>query len=58
LENNDPDKLQLLDETNTEWVKRWKKAAKKKKTAKLELTLKADPLKKANTLKEKAIIVT
>jgi hypothetical protein len=29
-EENDPDKLQLLDEMHTDWVKRWRKATKKR----------------------------
>ena len=39
MKDNDPDTLQLSDELDTEWVKLWRRATKKKKSAQKELTL-------------------
>lgn len=35
-QENDPDTLQLLDETDKEWVKLWRKAALKEKPVTLQ----------------------
>jgi hypothetical protein len=37
-EENDPDTLQLLDELDADWVRRWQIAANKKKPAENEST--------------------
>ena len=46
LEENDPDTLQLLDESDPDWVKPWHKATTKKKSITNELTLNVIPHKK------------
>lgn len=38
LEENDPDILQLLDELDKEWVKLWRKTARKKKSSAKDIT--------------------
>jgi len=38
-EDNDPDTLQLKDELDTEWVKRWHNATNKKRSAPNEITI-------------------
>jgi hypothetical protein len=38
-EENDPETLQLQDELNTEWVKQWNKATKKKNAHQIDLTI-------------------
>jgi len=37
-EENDPDTLQLLDELNVDWVRRWRKKVNKKTSITNELT--------------------
>jgi hypothetical protein len=39
LEENDPDTLQLKDESNADWVKLWHKTAKKKNFLQNDLTI-------------------
>jgi hypothetical protein len=45
-EENDPDTLQLRDETNEEWVESWRMAITKKKPALDEVTIAAIPNEK------------
>jgi hypothetical protein len=45
MQEKDPDTLQLRDEMDTEWVKRWRKATakEKKKMTDLKLTFTTSP---------------
>jgi hypothetical protein len=43
---NDPDTLQLRDESNTEWVKQWRKTTKKKSAPQNDLAIGVIPSKK------------
>jgi hypothetical protein len=43
---NDPDTLQLKDESNTEWVKQWRKTTKKKSALQNDLAIGVIPPKK------------
>ena len=49
-EENDQDRLQLKDELNTDWVKLWRKATKKKSAPKIELTMGVIPPQKRATV--------
>jgi hypothetical protein len=43
---NDPDTLQLKDESNAEWVKQWRKTTKKKSAPKNNIAIGVIPTKK------------
>ena len=46
LEENDPDTLQLLDESDPDWVKLWHRAQNKNKSATMDLKFSVIPTKK------------
>lgn len=39
LNENDPDKLQLIDELDTDWVKLWRRATNQKRATTKELNI-------------------
>jgi hypothetical protein len=53
LESNDPDTLQALDESNSEWVECWSKATNKKRTVKPKLSFNVIQNKKEAQLHQK-----
>ena len=46
LEENDPDTLQLLDESDPDWVKLWRRAQNKNKSTTMDLKFSVIPTQK------------